>query len=160
MTSITKQYEDLPRFPDGRIDYTHAQSAPIVACVIEHNGKMLIAKRSESVGHNKNRWDVITGYVDDPSKSEIEHTITELEEELGIKKTSIHDIKMIKSFDFTDEFSGIHLLVFAVLIILTDKPSIRLNHENIDFKWINPTCAAKYDLPELGMKVMRLATQR
>jgi 8-oxo-dGTP pyrophosphatase MutT (NUDIX family) len=160
MTSVTEQYEDLPRFPDGRIDYTHAHSAPIVACVIEHAGKTLIAKRSESVGHHKNKWDVITGYVDDPSKSEIEHTIIELEEELGISEKDIKNIKILKSFDYIDEFSGKHLLVFAVLITMKSQPSIKLNHENIDFKWITSKEAEKYDLPQLGLKVIRLAGQK
>ena len=49
MPASIKEYEDLPRFPDGRIDYTHSPTAPIVACVIIYEGKVLIVKRSKTV---------------------------------------------------------------------------------------------------------------
>ena len=156
IATITDEYGHLPRFSDGRINYTHSDSAPVVACLVEYSKQVLIAKRSETVASHRNRWDVITGYIDDPSKSELEHAIAELEEELGINKEDIKEVKFGKRLTYSDPFANKKLMVFSVLIRVRSKPNIKLNHENIDFAWINPIDMEKYNVPELALMVRDL----
>ncbi len=154
MASLTKEFENLPRFPDGRIDYTHASIAPIVACVIEFEGKILIVKRSTKVTGYNGKWDVVTGYIDNPNVSSIEHTVIELEEEIGINEESIGEIKIKNTYRYLDPQVKKTLLVFPVRVRLKSKPTIKLNEENTDFKWINPKDAGRYDsVPELDKSI-------
>ena len=45
--------ETLPRFPDGRIDYSHANKAPVITVFVFSNDHMLLLKRSEKVKSEK-----------------------------------------------------------------------------------------------------------
>lgn len=154
MSSVIKEYENLPRFPDGRIDYTDSPTAPIVACVIQYGDKVLIVKRSDKVSHYNDKWDVITGYIDNPNVSAIEHTVIELEEEIGINVDDIAEIKIKDSYTYLDKQSNKTLKVFPVKIILRSMPEIKLNEENSAFKWINPQDAKDYDgVPELASTI-------
>jgi 8-oxo-dGTP pyrophosphatase MutT (NUDIX family) len=159
MHAATLDYERLPRFPDGRIDYTDAKSAPVVACVVEHGSKILIAKRSGSVGALKNRWDIITGYIDNPNKSAADHMIQELEEELGIRKEDIAHMDMKKPFKYFDGRSK-ELVVFPVLIKMKSEPVIRLNDENVDFAWVELHDIDKYKVSGLAKAVMETVKHR
>ena len=151
MASVIKGYEDLPRFPDGRIDYTNSQRAPIVVCVIMYGEKILLVKRSQIVSNHRDKWDVITGFIDNPNVSEIEHTVIELEEEIGIKVNNIGEIKIRDSYVYHDAESDKTLQVFPVLVVLKSEPSIELNEENTAFRWIYLKELEKYDaVPDLA----------
>src|SRR3989338_9189804 len=81
----------LPRFADGRIDYTHAAEAPVLNCFVLHKGKLLLLLRSGEVGWMKNRWHIVAGFLDE-ERTLREKIIEELEEELGIAEHSIADM--------------------------------------------------------------------
>jgi 8-oxo-dGTP pyrophosphatase MutT (NUDIX family) len=154
MPHVTNEYENLPRFPDGRIDYTHSRTAPIVSCVIEYRDKILIVKRSKRVSGYAGKWDVISGYIDNPNISEIEHTVVELEEEIGINKDSIAEIRIKDAYSYYDSFIDKTWVVYPVRVTLRSRPNIKLNGENSDFIWIYPEDIKKYDVvPELHKSV-------
>lgn len=146
MTSVTKEYENLPKFQDGRIDYTDSQSAPVLACIIECSGKLLLVKRSNSVDSHRNKWNVVTGYIDNPAISMMEHAMIEIEEELGVGKEYIEEIKIGKRYRYFDKDLRKTWFVFPVLVRLGNRPEIRLNDENTDFTWTKPENVADYDI--------------
>ena len=39
----------LPRFPDGRIDYSNSDVAPVVTIFVEYGNKILLLRRSDKV---------------------------------------------------------------------------------------------------------------
>ena len=156
MTSVTSEYENLPRFADGRIDYTHSKSAPVVLCIIEYDGKILIVKRSGVITYS-GKWDVITGYIDNPKVSAIEHTLIEMEEEIGIKEDNVSEIKIRSAYKYIDKETKKELFIFPVLIKLKSKPDVTLNHENSEFEWINPNDLSTYDtVPNLTNVIKRV----
>lgn len=147
-------YKKLPRFPDGRIDYTHSRSAPVISCVIEHSGKILIVKRSMKVMNYKGAWDIITGYIDNPNISNKEHAILELEEELGINADAVMRIDLKKPFRYFNSVLNRTYIVFPVLVRLKSEPKIKLNWENTSFRWIYPKELGKYNtIPDLDKSV-------
>lgn len=54
----------LPRFPDGRIDYSHSRVALVVNCIVRHGDKILLVRRSGLVAHHGHRWGCVTGFID------------------------------------------------------------------------------------------------
>ncbi len=41
--------EKLPKFPDGRIDYSGSDKAPVLTCFVKFGDKILLLKRSDKV---------------------------------------------------------------------------------------------------------------
>ena len=63
---------------------------------------------------------------------------------------SIAEIKIKESYDYQDGQSKKLLKVFPVKISLRSMPQIKLNEENLDFRWITPNEVKKYNaVPEL-----------
>ncbi len=86
-TQILKQFSRLPRFPDGRIDFSKSKEAPIINVIIMHEHEILLLKRSGKVRTSKNRWDCLGGYLDEEVPPE-KKTMIELKEELASEKIS------------------------------------------------------------------------
>jgi len=57
--------KELPKFPDGRIDYTHAHKAPGMTCFIKFKDKILLLERSNQVSTYKGMWGSVAGYIDE-----------------------------------------------------------------------------------------------
>jgi hypothetical protein len=51
----------LPKFPDGRINYTTSQRCPVITCFVMYEGKILLLKRSDKVGTYKGFWNSVSG---------------------------------------------------------------------------------------------------
>jgi len=56
----------LPKFPDGRIDYTNSDTSLVLTVFIKYKDKILILKRSNKVGTYQGKWNTVTGYLDEP----------------------------------------------------------------------------------------------
>src|SRR5436309_6273284 len=91
----------LPRFPDGRIDYTHATVAPVILCFVQWQDKILLLKRSEKVLSYKNKWNTVGGYLDE-LKTLRQFALDELREELGISETTIKDLVFVEPHEHAD----------------------------------------------------------
>ena len=44
---ILKEFDRLPKFPDGRIDYSNSDKAPVLTCFVRFEDEILLLKRSE-----------------------------------------------------------------------------------------------------------------
>ena len=42
---------ELPRFEDGRVDYTKSPVAPVVNCIVWYDDKILLLQRSDRVAN-------------------------------------------------------------------------------------------------------------
>ncbi len=102
MDMIKTFHEKLPKFSDGRIDYTNSDTAPVVSIFVKHGDEILLLKRSDKVNTHKGKWNNIGGYIDElkPIKQK---ALEELNEETGINEKMIASIKMEKPSAFFDE---------------------------------------------------------
>ena len=89
----------LPKFPDGRIDYTHSETSLVLTVFIKYKDKILLLKRSDKVGTYKGKWNTVTGYIDEP-KPLIKKIIEEINEELGITEDNILSYSIGEPFEF------------------------------------------------------------
>lgn len=134
----------LPKFEDGRIDYTNATEAPVVNIVVMYNERMLLLKRSDQVLTYKGMWNCVGGYIDsydDPDK----FVIKELEEELGILESDIMLLELGIPIIKEDKSIPITWHIYPYLVTLASKPEIILDYEHTECAWIDPVTITEYE---------------
>ena len=142
---IVKEFHaKLPKFPDGRINYTDSKVAAVVSVFLKYRNKILILKRSNKVLAYKGKWSAIGGYLDEP-KPVKEKAMEEVAEELGVKGDNIASIVIAKSYESSDRQINRKWIIYPVLMELKKMPDIKMNWENTEYKWINPEELKKFD---------------
>ncbi len=89
-----KEFErTLPKFEDGRINYSGTKYAPVVLIFIMYDGKILLLKRSGKVRTYQGKWNTVAGYLDEmhPIKEKV---LEELSEEIDVHEDNIGSIKL------------------------------------------------------------------
>ena len=145
----------LPRFSDGRIDYSKSDVAPIVTVFIRYKGKVLLLKRRDKVGTYPGKWNTVTGYLDEV-KTIREKVLEEIKEEIGIGYEDILSYDLVESYRFKDLSANKTWIVHPVLVELKDKPVIRLDWEHTEYRWIRPDEIKNFDVvPRLDESLKR-----
>lgn len=127
----------LPKFDDGRIDYTGSNTAPVVVVFVKHKNRLLLLKRSYEVSNYKGMWSTVAGYIDE-KKPIKEKALSEVHEELGVDESLISSVKIGKPYLFTDRKRKKKWLRCTVLLTLRQKPDIRLDQEHTAYIWVTP----------------------
>ena len=126
----------------------------VVTGIIRHNGKVLILKKSSRDHNYPNRWSFCSGFVKEFEPAE-DAVLREIKEETGLKAKII---KKGKLFQENDKKIKKHWIIMPFLCEVKSK-SIELDHENVEFRWINYKDIKKYptvpglekDLKVLGL---------
>lgn len=138
----------LPRFPDGRIDYSTSNSAPVIIIFVKVGEEFLLLRRSEKVSNYQGKWSASAGFLDDEKHIQ-EKVMDELIAELGITKEQLQglitEIKIREYYEFKDDNSGKTWLKTPVLVELREKPEIRLDWEHDDYCWVRCEELVNYD---------------
>lgn len=147
MTDSTPQHvfeeltRGLPRFGDGRINFTGVRKAPVLNVVVCFNDEILIVKRSQKVSAYKGLWNGISGFIDEPRSIE-DFATQEVKEELSIIP---NNIKVALPYEVDDRKIDRVWIVYPVLAMLKNKPAIILDWEHTDFAWIKPKHLQDYE---------------
>lgn len=128
--------KELPHFSDDRIDYSLSDIAPVLTVFVAFRKQFILLKRSNDVRTYKEKWNTVAGYLDDPKQSIFEKVLEELKEELNIKKEDISSYSFGKSYQFTDKENGKTWIVHPTLVMLSQKPVVKLNWEHSTYQWI------------------------
>ncbi len=148
--------EKLPRFPDGRIDYSNSDVAPVITIFIRYGDKILLLRRSDKVGTYKGKWNTVAGYLDEV-KPIREKVLEELLEEVGIREDEVSSINFGESYKFVDQLVNRTWIVYPVLVDLKERPEIKLNWEHEEYRWIDPKELKNYDtVPKLEESLKRV----
>lgn len=146
----------LPRFPDGRIDYTDSDVAPVVNCMVYFDEHVLLLRRSSRVGADQGKWSGVDGYIDtlDPLRSTV---LKELKEELGLAEGLIADIQIARPYRSADSAAKKTWIVYPVLVELTKAPDITLDWEHTRYEWVKPDQIGRFDLLPGQERVLKKA---
>ncbi|MFE3845697.1 NUDIX domain-containing protein [Thermoplasmatota archaeon] len=146
----------LPKFSDGRINYTKSNKCLVLTVFIVFNNKILLLKRSEKVSTYKNKWNTVTGYIDE-KKPIYNKILDEIKEELGITKKDILSYNLYESFEFEDKKINKKWIIYPSKIELKNNPKIKLDWEHSEYKWIYPKDLFKYDIvPKLDLSLNKV----
>lgn len=135
---------ELPRFPDGRIDYSNSHVALTITAFVKYGDKILLLKRSGKVRTYRGKWCAVTGYLDE-LKPIRRKALEEVQEELGIRESSISSISIGKPYEFTDAELNITWVDHPILVELKNKPRVELDWEHTEYRWIKPEEMKDFD---------------
>ena len=119
------------------------KSTKIVTSFLVHNDKYLILKRSEKVKSMKGLWAGVSGIIEG-SEEPLYRAKREILEEVGMAENKITLLKSAQQIR-TDspQYENHEWLIFPFLFSVQD-PTITLNWENQEYKWINPSDLTQY----------------
>ena len=148
--------EKLPKFSDGRIDYSDSDKAPVLTCFVKYEGRILLLRRSDKVRVYQGLWNSVAGYLDEFRPLE-EKAHEELREELGITSDLIKQTKLGQPYELTGNKAKKIWVIFPVLVELNKEPVIKLDWEHTDFRWIDPADIKSFDIvPDLDKTLSRV----
>lgn len=126
-----------PRFTPrpGQVDYSGIRYCPVINCVLQHNDKILLVQRSESMHLYPGYWNGLSGFLDD-HKSVEEKVYEEVEEEVGLCAKDIVSITrgqviVQEAPDYDKTW-----IVFPVRAV-TSQQTIKLAWEAASYQWVS-----------------------
>ena len=144
--------------------YLHYRS-PVINAFVQHQGKILILKRSLEVSTHRGVWDCVGGYLktDLGKDGELkvkenpkQRALHEIGEELGIPARDLKLVKKLEPFEADDKEEDKVWLSHMFLFEAKNK-KVKLDWEHTDYKWIDPKDLKKYKhLPDLAKNLKKL----
>jgi hypothetical protein len=133
----------LPRFDDGRLDYSASPEAAVLDCYIYCEQKLLILKRRNPLGGSGNPWHVVSGFLDEVRPLQDKVTAEVLEEIGDQEILCMHALPPYCSKDLR------RWTVYPSAAEITSHSGIQLNEEHSEFAWIPFEAASVYLLPHV-----------
>ena len=120
------------------------RSTKIVTSFIKSNEKFLILKRSDQVKTMKGLWAGISGIIEQDEEPLVRAKI-EIYEELGIPEDQIELLKSSSKMKVhSPQYENHEWEIFPFLFEVKN-PTIKLNWENSEYKWISPEEINNYE---------------
>ena len=111
------------------------RSTKIVTSFIRDNEKLLILKRSDKVKSMKGLWAGISGIIEN-NEEPLTRAKIEIFEEVGITEDKITLVKSAEEMKVNSPQYQNHEWEIFPFLFEAKNPTIKLNWENSDFKWI------------------------
>ncbi len=102
----------------------------VVTGIVKFKNKVLILKKSPNDWNYPNRWSFCSGYIKEFESAE-DSVLREITEETGLKAQIV---KKGKLFQRTDKNKS---WVIVPFLCRTKSKDVKLDHENVEFRWIN-----------------------
>ena len=116
----------------GTLELPGVKAVPVVSVVLRNRGRILIVRRSDSVGTFRGHWSAISGYLEgrETPKS---RALREVREETGMRR-------IVFRAAGSPVFARADATVFVVHPFLFEAPDrkVRLDWENVEHRWIRP----------------------
>ena len=135
-----KKFQPKP----GQVDFTNIRYAPVVNCVLFHEGKILLVKRSGDLKFYPNVWNGISGFLDD-EKGFDEKVKEEIAEEVGVTEENIISIRRGEIFHQDEPRYGKTWIVHPVLVEVKTS-AVTLDWEAQRYYWLSANEAKALDL--------------
>ena len=109
----------------------------VITVFLSHAGKILVLKRSTKVGTYQGYWSGVSGYLErtDP----LDQAYTEISEEVGLSSDQVTLIRREAPLEVVDQVQGRAWRVYPFLFAVREPEQIRLDWENTEMRWINPS---------------------
>ena len=132
------------------------RSTKIVTSFIRDNEKLLILKRSDKVKSMKGLWAGISGIIE-KNEEPLKRAKIEIFEEVGITEEQITLVKTSEEMRINSPQYENHEWEIFPFLFEVKNPTIKLNWENSEFKWINIEELENYEtVPSLQKVLLNL----
>lgn len=111
------------------------RSTKIVTSFIRDNGKLLILKRSDKVKSMRGLWAGISGIIE-KNEEPLKRARIEIFEEVGITEDKITLVKSAEEMRVNSPQYENHEWEIFPFLFEAKNPTIKLNWENSEYKWI------------------------
>jgi 8-oxo-dGTP pyrophosphatase MutT (NUDIX family) len=112
------------------------RATKIVTCFITNENKILLLRRSDKVKSMKGLWAGVSGIIE-KDEQPLARAKREIFEEIGLHEAQIKLLKSEKEMRIiSPQYKNHEWLVFPFLFSV-ENPTIRLNWENSDYRWIS-----------------------
>ncbi len=129
------------------------RSTKIVTSFIRDNEKLLILKRSEKVKSMKGLWAGISGIIE-KNEAPLKRAKIEIFEEVGITEDVITLVRSAEKMKIDSPQYENHEWEIFPFLFEAKNPTIKLNWENSEFKWINVEELENYETVPSLQKVL------
>jgi 8-oxo-dGTP diphosphatase len=125
----------------------------VVTAFLEHGGKVLLVRRSQSVGTYRGRWSGVSGYLE---HEPLEQALIEIREEAGLSGNDVELVKQGEPLDIVDAEQNRRWRVHPFLFHVKRPDAVRLDWENLELRWITPSEIDNYEtVPSLKETLAR-----
>ncbi len=129
------------------------RSTKIVTSFIRDNEKLLILKRSDKVKSMKGLWAGISGIIEQ-NEDPLKRAKIEIFEEVGITEDVITLVRSAEKMKVDSPQYENHEWEIFPFLFEVKNPTIKLNWENSEFKWINVEELENYETVPSLQKVL------
>jgi 8-oxo-dGTP pyrophosphatase MutT (NUDIX family) len=116
---------------------TEPTGIEIVLAVVQRNGLICLARRSDQVATARGLWSVVTGYLE-PGATPLDQVWQELREELGLASPHVQLVRTLPPVPLMSPASGKQFLVHPFLFEGGEVCEVVLNWEHTDLAWVAP----------------------
>ena len=132
------------------------RSTKIVTSFIKDNEKLLLLKRSDKVKTMKGLWAGISGIIE-KNEEPLKRARIEIFEEVGITEDKITLIKSAEEMRVHSPQYENHEWEIFPFLFEANNPTIKLNWENSEYRWINVNELENYEtVPSLQKVLLNL----
>ncbi len=129
----------------GTLELPDVRERSVVSCFLEREGRILVVRRSEEVGSFRGKWSGISGFLEGSEDPET-RTLLEIEEETGLTEVSLLARGSPVLSRGGDTVYRIH-----PFRLHAPRGDVRLNWENVDHRWVDPSELGTLDgVPQLA----------
>ncbi len=128
-------------------------STKIVTSFIRDNEKLLILKRSDKVKSMKGLWAGISGIIE-KNEEPLKRAKIEIFEEVGITEDVVTLVRSAEKMKIDSPQYENHEWEIFPFLFEAENPTIKLNWENSEFKWINVEELKKFETVPSLQKVL------
>jgi 8-oxo-dGTP diphosphatase len=118
------------------------QPRQVVTAFLEHDGKILIVRRSQAVGTYRGRWSGISGHLE---HEPLDQALVEIEEETGLREGDVELVSSGQVLEIDDAEHSVRWHVHPFLFHVKHPEAVRLDWENLELRWITPADIDHYD---------------
>jgi 8-oxo-dGTP pyrophosphatase MutT (NUDIX family) len=130
----------------------------VVTCILEHDGKILLFKRSNLVGTYRGLWGGVAGYVE-KLEDPYDTAVKEIRQEVGIGIDALKLVRKGEPIEFSDTYNGrkYDWIVHPFLFHVRAKEIVRIDWEHEEYRWVTPSELKIFDtVPGLDEVVAHL----
>jgi 8-oxo-dGTP pyrophosphatase MutT (NUDIX family) len=118
----------------------------VVTCILEHDGKILLFKRSNQVGTYRGLWGGVAGYVEE-LEDPYDTAIKEIRQEAGVDVDALELVRKGDPIEISDTYEGrrYNWIVYPFLFHVQTKELVHIDWEHEEYRWVYPSEVRKLE---------------